>query len=93
MLLFLLTTVTLPFYAGESASVLPVNLLCEYLTRPSGLDVRHPRFSWTLDAVDPNGYGQCQTAYRILVSSRSELLETTKGICGIPDGLIRIRCN
>jgi len=41
--------------------------------------VRHPRFSWTLDAVDPNGYGQCQTVYRILVSSRSELLEQQKG--------------
>ena len=79
MLLLLLTTVTLPFYAGPSASVLPVNLLCEYLTRPSGLDVRHPRFSWTLDAVKPNEYGQCQTAYRILVSSRHELLEQQKG--------------
>lgn len=51
------------------SSVIPVNLTCEYLTNPTGLDVTHPRFSWTLQSTDDSAYGQRQSAYRILVGS------------------------
>lgn len=51
------------------SSVVPINLTCEYLKDPTGLDVPSPRFSWTLQATDESAYGQRQTAYRILVGS------------------------
>ena len=79
ILLLLVSTMALPLFADPSASIYPVNLLCEYLTNPVGLDIAHPRFSWTLDAVNPDRYGQRQTAYRILVSSSRVVLEEESG--------------
>ncbi|RNC65986.1 alpha-L-rhamnosidase [Proteiniphilum sp. X52] len=52
---------------NKQSSVVPVNLTCEYLINPAGLDVTRPRFSWTLQPTDESAYGQQQTAYRILV--------------------------
>jgi len=54
---------------NRQSSIIPVDLTCEYLTNPSGLDVTHPRFSWILQPTDDSAYGQRQTAYRILVGS------------------------
>ena len=54
----------------------PVNLRCEYLKNPVGIDVRQPRLSW----VDRHtGRAQVQTAYQILVASSPELLAREKG--------------
>ena len=47
----------------------PSNLRCEYLTNPLGVDVKQPRFSWTLEHTDR---GQKQSAYQVLVSKSSE---------------------
>ena len=44
----------------------PVNLRCEYLVDPIGIDVLQPRFSWVLD--EP-ARGQRQTAYQVVVST------------------------
>ncbi len=46
----------------------PVNLKCEYLTNPLGIDVQQPRFFWVLEH---SGRGQAQSGYQILVSSHS----------------------
>lgn len=58
-----------------AASVAPVDLRCEYLTNPLGIDVGQPRLSWRLDATHPAKHGQRQTAYQILVASTAQLLE------------------
>ncbi len=47
------------------------HLRCEYLVNPLGIDVRHPRLSWTLEA---DGRNQHQSAYRILVASDRDRL-------------------
>lgn len=54
----------------------PVNLLCEYVANPLGLDVSRPRFSW---ALMHSKRGASQSAYRILVASSLDLLERDFG--------------
>ena len=49
-----------------------MDLRCEYVARPMGIDIPQPRLSWTLWSDER---GQRQTAYRILVASTPELLE------------------
>ena len=72
-----LTVITV--FGSKQSSVIPVNLTCEYLTNPTGLDVASPRFSWVLKPTDESAYGQRQTAYRILVSSSVKGLDKKKG--------------
>jgi len=48
------------------SSVKPVELKCEYKTNPTGIDEKHPRFSWI---TEYDGYGSSQTSYRILVAT------------------------
>ncbi len=76
-ILFLIFCTSAAFGRNPS-SVTPVNLLCEYLTNPTGLDVRHPRFSWILQARNDSEYGQRQSAYRIRVSISPEKLSRNK---------------
>ncbi|MFW9898089.1 MAG: glycoside hydrolase family 78 protein [Candidatus Thorarchaeota archaeon] len=52
------------------------NLRCEYLVNPLGIDVKTPRLSWIIDSDER---GQCQTAYRIVASSKKDLLDNNKG--------------
>lgn len=59
-------------------SIKPANLTTEYLINPTGLDVKQPRFSWTLQAVKDNEYGLKQSEYRILVGSSINLLKEGK---------------
>jgi len=49
--------------AGPQA---PIELRCEYLVNPLGVDTPRPRFSWVLEHSER---GQAQTAYEIVVSS------------------------
>lgn len=56
--------------------LLPVNLRCEYLTNPLGIDVCEPRLSWTLAS---SRRGQKQTAYRLLVAGSPEALDKNVG--------------
>jgi alpha-L-rhamnosidase len=49
--------------AGPQA---PVDLRCEYLVNPIGVDTPRPRFSWVLEHSER---GQGQTAYEIVVST------------------------
>lgn len=68
---FIFTAIT-AWGSKPPSSVIPVNLTCEYLTNPTGLNVPHPRFSWTLQPTDDSAYGQRQTAYRILIGSSKQ---------------------
>src|SRR5690606_16380110 len=52
---------------------------CEYLHNPKGIDEARPRLGWKLRSSDENKHSQYQTAYRIIVSSRRELLHKNKG--------------
>jgi len=55
---------------------LPVNLRCEYLTNPLGIDVCEPRLGWKLTS---NQRGQKQTAYRVLVATSQVTLNKNVG--------------
>lgn len=55
---------------------IPDRLRCEYLDNPIGIDVKYPRFFWTLHHNERN---QFQSAYQILVSSDKANLLQEKG--------------
>ncbi len=65
--------------SGASAGIRPVDLRCEYLHNPIGLDEAHPRLGWKLVGDGPAERGQRQTAYRVLVSSTAEKLSRLEG--------------
>jgi len=54
----------------------PVELRCEYLKNPLGIDVVQPRLSWRLESSQR---GQKQKAYRVIVASSAEKLEQNRG--------------
>src|SRR3989442_2330100 len=62
-------------YAKDGPAA-PVDLRCEYLSNPLGIDVSQPRFSWVLEHSER---GQAQSAYRVLVSTRRDALDQDKG--------------
>ncbi len=64
-----------PGEAEEAAALSAADLRCEYLADPIGIDAPRPRFSWTLRS---DRRAQLQTAYRLLVASRPELLAEGK---------------
>ena len=65
--------------ADRTCSVTPVELRCEYLNDPLGIDVTEPRLSWQLAATDPGARGQRQSGYQVLVASTMDLLDRCKG--------------
>ncbi|MBI5833475.1 MAG: alpha-L-rhamnosidase N-terminal domain-containing protein, partial [Armatimonadetes bacterium] len=69
----LATLLALNCLSGAAAPPSAVDLRAEYLTDALGLDTAWPRLSWRLD--DPAATrAQQQTAYRVTVASRRELL-------------------
>jgi alpha-L-rhamnosidase len=72
----LLVLIILSFTEDVSAqsACTPINLKCEYLINPLGIDEEHPRLLWQLN---DKRRGALQTAYQILVSSDS--LQLLKG--------------
>lgn len=78
--LLLLLLLPLAAEAAHSAgTVRPVNLRCEYLVNPLGIDVVRPRLSWTLEACEEGQRGLRQESYRILVASSRERLACDEG--------------
>ncbi|RFZ85387.1 alpha-rhamnosidase [Mucilaginibacter terrenus] len=71
-LLFTLFLSMLP--AAKAAQ--PVNLRCEYLVNPLGIDATHPRFTWMLN---DSRQGAKQTAYRLVVGTDSLAVLSGKG--------------
>ena len=52
-----------------------VNLRCEYLTSPLGIDNAHPLLSWQMKS---NSRNAMQTAWQVMVASTPELLASDK---------------
>ena len=67
-----------PLIGQNKSSIYPVELTCEYLENPMGIDASRPRFSWKLNATDPQAFAQRQTAYRIMVSTDKKQLIKNK---------------
>lgn len=57
--------------AVAQGSLIPVQLRCEYLVNPVGIDVAKPRLGWILEA---EGRNRRQTAYELRVASTPEAL-------------------
>lgn len=62
--------------AETEAQIKVVNLKCEYSTNPLGIDNDRPRLFWQLQSDARN---QRQTAYRVLIASSLEELESDQG--------------
>lgn len=56
-----------------------MDLRCEYLLDPAGIDAKQPRLSWRLLPTDADAYGQRQTACQVLVSDDLEALGKDQG--------------
>src|SRR5688572_30524564 len=54
---------------APAQGLVPVNLRCEYLLEPLGIDQAAPRLSWELRSGEPARRGQKQVAYQVLVAS------------------------
>jgi alpha-L-rhamnosidase len=52
---------------NNAARIAPANARTEYMVDPSGLGTSRPRFSWTLQAADPQDRGLRETAYQVRV--------------------------
>ncbi|MGZ3872712.1 MAG: family 78 glycoside hydrolase catalytic domain [Mucilaginibacter sp.] len=65
-------------FSGTLAAAKIVDLKCEYLINPLGVDSPHPRLMWTMDDARQ---GAKQTAYQVFVSTDSVAL--TKGNAGM----------
>jgi len=63
----------------ETAEVSAVELSCEYLSAPLGIDVEQPRLGWKIRAAANAHNGQLQTACRVLVASSPEQLAADQG--------------
>ncbi|MES2476369.1 MAG: family 78 glycoside hydrolase catalytic domain [Verrucomicrobiota bacterium] len=60
----------------EAIALTTVNLRCEHLENPLGIDATQPRLSWRVESLDR---GSRQSAWQVLVSSDPKLLEQDKG--------------
>jgi len=56
-----------------------VDLRCEYLNSPLGIDVIQPRLGWKIEAADTYKRGLHQQAYRILVAGSVDTLARNQG--------------
>lgn len=72
----LIVALTLFLISPAFAAMRPVNLKCEYLVNPIGIDALPPRLSWQLASEERD---QRQTAYQILVASTEETLRRNRG--------------
>ncbi len=64
--------------AEISTDTKPVNLRCENLVNPLGIDATKPRLSWQMQASDPADRGLKQTAYQVQAASSPEKLAAGK---------------
>jgi alpha-L-rhamnosidase len=60
----------------KGANMNITNLSCEGLPDPEGIDARHPRLSWQMASAIR---GERQSAYRVIVASRPEILSADRG--------------
>ena len=53
----------------------PIELRCQFIENPYGVDVTNPVLSWTIKTSNPTARGIRQTAYQVLVASSVDLLK------------------
>ena len=72
----LLAAVALPLPAAEphGPALNPVDLRCDYLVNPLGIDDRQPALSWKLAGGAAGRRGLSQSAYQVLVAGEPSLL-------------------
>ena len=68
-----------PGVALAQGAITPVDLCCEYLRMPLGIDAARPRLSWKLAANVADARSQRQSAYQILVASDAASLRADRG--------------
>lgn len=66
---------------GEESALRVVDLKCEYLVNPQGIDEESPRFSWRLESSRAEGQNEWQSAWRLLVSDSKDSLARGEGTC------------
>lgn len=71
-----IVTVLLVVSCAPKASISVHHQTCEYIENPLGIDISHPRFSWTLSSKKRN---QIQTAYEIIVSDNLNDIKANRG--------------
>ncbi len=62
--------------AAQAIGLNALQLRCEYLDSPLGVDELHPRLSWRVESTER---GQKQSAYQIQVASEEKLLKQDRG--------------
>jgi len=70
---------------ANTASCSIVELTCEYLKDPLGIDVPQPRLGWKMSDSSPDSRGLRQTAFQILVASDRNALDRGRGDLWDPD--------
>lgn len=63
---------------GSAGTLRPIQLKCEHLVDPLGIDARVPMLSWKLEPASPGLRNLRQTSCRILVASRPDWLTEEK---------------
>lgn len=76
LILPLAVLAVLPVLQAQPPAIQAADLRCEYLANPLGIDVAHPRLSWVIEAVHSAERGLKQSAYRVLVASNEQALDT-----------------
>ena len=61
---------------STNATLMPVDLRCDYAVNPLGMDSQNPRLSWKLEGIER---GQQQSAYEILAASSEKNLAMNNG--------------
>lgn len=79
LLTIILLSTLFSLFSQNKGSISVTELTTEYLTNPTGLDIKQPRFSWKLTTTNQNAFGQKQTAYRILVTALKRSIDKNKG--------------
>ncbi|WP_225321446.1 family 78 glycoside hydrolase catalytic domain [Rhizosphaericola mali] len=72
---FLLNILFLGLFVQCSAQITTVNLLCEHLNNPLGINTAQPSFSWEIISKERN---VVQVSYQILVASSADKLNQEK---------------
>ena len=64
---------------SAQAGIIPVDLRCEYLRTPLGIDQARPSLSWRLESTVNGARRQRQSAYHVLVARSAALLAAGRG--------------
>ena len=59
-----------------SAAIQPIQLTCEYISNPLGIDSKKPRFSWLFTGKERN---QLQSAYELIVADNLKDIQADRG--------------